>query len=312
MLDEIIKVQGQNIESNLDANQKEKLSTAVQDRIKDVLKGKEKEVNDKSDEKRWYNKASGAVRYLSLNSVKNWVISIASLNPVSIAISSLSMFVSNGGAYYGEVKYRKDKDQLDKDVLDKQSTVLNQLGITEDYKLDKGDIAKILAIKKMEEEIKKSGKYDDSLSELHFGIQSTEEFERTKEACQSNSFVRDFGSLFFKSFSSEGYKEHFKALDHRKPTEKADNKHAVEENKPITSDITRLPDISVTDKVIENAVVEKKPTASLVTDTSVTSIDEVIKNGDNKRVVEENKLILGPHTNSLFSNQDTKEIQNQK
>ena len=301
MLDEIIKVQGQNIESNLEPNQKEKLSTAVQDRIKEVLNGKK--VDDISDKKRWYNKASGAVRYLSLNSVKNWVISIASLNPVSIAISSLSMLVSNGGAYYGEVKYREDKDQLDKDVLAKQSDILKQLEITGDYKLDKGDIAKILAIKKMEQDIKKSGRYDDSLSELHFGIQSIEEFERTKKASQSNSFVWDFGSLFFKSFSSEGYKEYFQPLDHRKPIE------------------SHVTDISATPRhtVIENAtnkhiVEENKPTTSDVPDISATPRHTVIENATNKHIVGENKPILGHYTGSLLDHQshDNKQHGNQK
>jgi hypothetical protein len=217
-LDKILKLKNEEVKTTLNEEQKAALSNVVTQRIKEVLYGKGP--IEKVDEKKWYNKISGMMRYTNLTSVKNFVLSILSFNVASVAISSMSMLISNGASLDGETSYRKEKDKLDEDVSQKQEVVLKTLGISVKYELSKGDIAKILAIKQTEQDIQKNipltSQFNTTTPNIEFNKGYATHFEKTNTASRSNNFIWDFGSLFSQSFSSEGYKKHFEPLkDHK-------------------------------------------------------------------------------------------------
>jgi hypothetical protein len=172
------------------------------------------------------NSISSSIRYLSLTGAANWMLSIITLNPVSIAISSTSMIVSNGLSYHGEINYRKDKD-----VLEKENKLIEylkiELGIEDKFinKLSNKDLLKILSIK--EAELACHKKSYNSLEDMQKAFSNNikvyqdinlEEFPIQK------SFTQDFINLFSNSFSSEKYEEFFCPLIRRQEKEQLEQR----------------------------------------------------------------------------------------
>ncbi len=194
-----------------------------------IMKILEKRVSDKpvTKEKGTTSLISGKIRYLSLTGAANWVLSILSLNPLSIALSSTSMLLSNGLSYAGEINYRKDKDLLDREVSEKEEKVTlylkKELGIEDKFinKLSNKDLLKILSIK--EAEISCDGKTYKSDSEMKDAlVNNAKKYQdvNLQEYEPEVSFIKDFGNLFINSFSSQKYGEFFVPLGHRENLEK--------------------------------------------------------------------------------------------
>jgi len=173
------------------------------------------------------NIISGKIRYFGLTGVANWVLSILSLNPASIALSSTSLMLVNGSSYFGETDYRKNKDLLDSEVSEKEGKLIQylkkELGIEDKYidKLSNQDLLKILSIK--EAEISCGRKKYESDEEMQKALKV-----ETKKCEDVNltgykpevGFVQDFGNLFLNSFSSQQHGKFFAPLSHRENVEK--------------------------------------------------------------------------------------------
>ena len=177
------------------------------------------------------NSISSSIRYLSLTGAANWMLSIITLNPVSIAISSTSMIVSNGLSYHGEINYRKDKDLLDKDVLEKENKLIEylkiELGIEDKFinKLSNKDLLKILSIKEAELACHKKSynSIEDMQKAFSNNIKVYQDINLEEFRVQ-RSFTQDFIHLFSNSFSSEKYEEFFCPLVHRQEKEQLEQK----------------------------------------------------------------------------------------
>ena len=189
-----------------------------------IMKILEKSISEEliSRNKKIVNIISGKIRYLSLTGAANWVLSILSLNPVSIALSSTSMVLSNGLSYFGETDYRKDKDLLDKEVLAKEEKLMQylkrELGIEDKYirKLPNKVLLEILSIK--EAEISCDGKVYKSDAEMKDALGNNAKKYKDvnlQEYELEVGFIKDFGNLFVNSFSSQKYGEFFVPLSHR-------------------------------------------------------------------------------------------------
>jgi len=178
-------------------------------------------------DKKIVNIISGKIRYFGLTGVANWVLSILSLNPASIALSSTSLMLVNGSSYFGEADYRKNKDLLDREVSEKEVKLIQylkkELGIEDKYidKLSNQDLLKILSIK--EAEISCGRKKYESDEEMQKALKV-----ETKKCEDVNltgykpevGFVQDFGNLFLNSFSSQQHGKFFAPLSHRENVEK--------------------------------------------------------------------------------------------
>lgn len=217
---------GQKINRALDRSVNPELRKVANQEIMKVL---EKSISDKpaNRDKKIVNIISGKIRYLGLTGSANWVLSMLSLNPMSIALSSTSMVLSNGLSYFGETDYRKDKDLLDKEVLEKEERLTQylkrELGIEDKYisKLSNKALLEILSIK--EAEISCDGKAYKSDTEMKDAlVNNTKKYQgaNLQEYEPEVGFVKDFGSLFINSFSSKKYGEFFVPLSHRENLEK--------------------------------------------------------------------------------------------
>ena len=216
----------QKIEKTLEKPVNPKLREMANQEIMSILK---KSISDEpaNKDKKLVNIISSKIRYFGLTGVANWVLSILSLNPASIALSSTSLMLVNGSSYFGEADYRKNKDLLDSEVLEKEGKLIQylkkELGIEDKYidKLSNQDLLKILSIKE---------------AEISCGRQKYESEEKMKEAfkieakkCEDVNltgykpevgFVQDFGNLFLNSFSSQQHGKFFAPLSHRENVEK--------------------------------------------------------------------------------------------
>lgn len=202
----------------------------VNEEIKKIINKKisdEKTTKQKSS----INSISGNIRYISLTGAANWVLSIITLNPISIALSSTSMIVNNGLSYHGETNYRKGKDLLDRDVLEKENKLTEylkiELGIEDKFinELSNNDLLKILSIK--EAELSCHNKSYSSLEDMEKEfIKHTKSYEdiNLEEFHIQRSFTQDFAYLFSSSFSSEKYGELFCPLIHRQENEQLEQK----------------------------------------------------------------------------------------
>ncbi len=195
----------------------------------EIMKILEKSISDEpvNRDKKIVNIISGQIRYLGLTGAANWALSMLSLNPVSIALTSTSMVLSNGLSYFGEIDYRKDKDLLDKEVLEKEEKLTQylkrELGIEGKYvsKLSNKALLKILSIK--EAEISCDGKTYKSDAEMKDAlVNNAKKYQdvNLQEYKPEVGFIKDFGNLFINSFSSKKYGEFFVPLSHRENLEK--------------------------------------------------------------------------------------------
>ena len=201
------------------------LKEVVNEEIKKVIN---KKITDEkiNKPKNIINSISGNVRYLSLTGTANWILSILTLNPLSIAISSTAMIVGNGLSYYGETYYRKDKDLLDKEVSEKEQKLIEylkvELGIEDKFinTLSNQDLLKILSIKEAESSCnrKSHSSIEDMKKELLTHTKSYEDINLEEFPIQ-RSFGGDFTHLFSNSFSSEKYGKFFSPLNHRQEKE---------------------------------------------------------------------------------------------
>jgi F0F1-type ATP synthase assembly protein I len=216
----------QKINKTLDKPASPELRKVANQKIMKIL---EKSISDEpiSRDKKIVNIISGKIRYLSLTGAANWVLSILSLNPASIALSSTSMVLSNGLSYVGEIDYRKDKDLLDKEVLEKEGKLMQflkrELGIEDKCisKLSNKALLKILSIK--EAEISCDGKIYKSDAEMKDALDNNAKKYKDvnlQEYELEVGFIKDFGNLFVNSFSSQKYGEFFVPLSHRENLEK--------------------------------------------------------------------------------------------
>lgn len=216
----------QKINQTLDKSVNPELRKAANQKIMKII---EKRISDKPivEEKSATNSISGKIRYLSLTGAANWVLSILSLNPASIALSSTSMVLSNGLSYFGETGYRKDKDLLDREVLEKEEKLTQylkrELGIEDKYigKLSNKALLEILSIK--EAEISCAGKIyksDDEMKDALGNNAKKYKDVNLQEYEPEVGFIKDFGNLFVNSFSSQKYEEFFVPLSHRENLDK--------------------------------------------------------------------------------------------
>jgi hypothetical protein len=206
-----------------ESSQNPELASISRDKIYNIIKLKITD-NEKIEEKKLHNKLSGMLRYLNVTSAWNWGLSIASFNPVSIAVSSFNMLFNNGFACYEELSYRDAKDKLDREVSDKEGEVKKWLkkefGVEDKFisQLDKKDLVGILNIK--EAELLTLPKKDMD------NISISTEFEKNLQQCvdadkkqyKSSSFLGDFGHLFICSFHSKYYYEYFTPMPSRTKT----------------------------------------------------------------------------------------------
>jgi hypothetical protein len=216
----------QKIEKTLEKAVNPKLREMANQEIMSILK---KSISDEpaNKDKKIVNIISGKIRYLGLTGVANWVLSILSLNPASIALSSTSLMLGNGASYFGETDYRKNKDLLDSEVSKKEEKLIQylkkELGIEDKYidKLSNQDLLKILSIK--EAEISCGRKKYESDEEMQRALKveakKCEDINLTGYKPEVG-FVQDFGNLFLNSFSSQEYGKFFAPLSHKENTEK--------------------------------------------------------------------------------------------
>jgi hypothetical protein len=216
----------QKIEKTLEKSVNPKLREMANQEIMSILK---KSISDEpaNKDKKLVNIISSKIRYFGLTGVANWVLSILSLNPASIALSSTSLMLVNGSSYFGETDYRKNKDLLDSEVSEKEGKLIQylkkELGIEDKYidKLSNQDLLKILSIK--EAEISCGRKKYESDEEMQKALKV-----ETKKCEDVNltgykpevGFVQDFGNLFLNSFSSQQHGKFFAPLSHRENVEK--------------------------------------------------------------------------------------------
>jgi hypothetical protein len=216
----------QKIEKTLEKSVNPKLREMANQEIMSILK---KSISDEpaNKDKKLVNIISSKIRYFGLTGVANWVLSILSLNPASIALSSTSLMLVNGSSYFGETDYRKNKDLLDSEVSEKEGKLIQylkkELGIEDKYidKLSNQDLLKILSIK--EAEISCGRKKYESDEEMQKALKV-----ETKKCEDVNltgykpevGFVQDFGNLFLNSFSSQQHGKFFAPLSHRGNVEK--------------------------------------------------------------------------------------------
>ncbi len=216
----------QKIEKTLEKPVNPKLREMANQEIMSILK---KSISDEpaNKDKKLVNIISSKIRYFGLTGVANWVLSILSLNPASIALSSTSLMLVNGSSYFGEADYRKNKDLLDSEVSEKEGKLIQylkkELGIEDKYidKLSNQDLLKILSIK--EAEISCGRKKYESDEEMQKALKV-----ETKKCEDVNltgykpevGFVQDFGNLFLNSFSSQQHGKFFAPLSHRENVEK--------------------------------------------------------------------------------------------
>jgi hypothetical protein len=216
----------QKIEKTLEKSVNPKLREMANQEIMSILK---KSISDEpaNKDKKIVNIISSKIRYFGLTGVANWVLSILSLNPASIALSSTSLMLVNGSSYFGEADYRKNKDLLDSEVSEKEGKLIQylkkELGIEDKYidKLSNQDLLKILSIK--EAEISCGRKKYESDEEMQKALKV-----ETKKCEDVNltgykpevGFVQDFGNLFLNSFSSQQHGKFFAPLSHRGNVEK--------------------------------------------------------------------------------------------
>ncbi|WHA05364.1 hypothetical protein N3Z17_02315 [Candidatus Bandiella numerosa] len=216
----------QKIEKTLEKSVNPKLREMANQEIMSILK---KSISDEpaNKDKKLVNIISSKIRYFGLTGVANWVLSILSLNPASIALSSTSLMLVNGSSYFGEADYRKNKDLLDSEVSEKEGKLIQylkkELRIEDKYidKLSNQDLLKILSIK--EAEISCGRKKYESDEEMQKALKV-----ETKKCEDVNltgykpevGFVQDFGNLFLNSFSSQQHGKFFAPLSHRENVEK--------------------------------------------------------------------------------------------